>query len=163
MRGRKPKPPELRVLHGQAKQRALAEAPRARKGLPRCPKHLTGVERETWKRLAGELHDAGVLAVIDRDALALYCVVYARWLDAEERLRKIGAVISTTNGNLIQNPYLGIANRAAEQMVRLESEFGMTPASRSRVKAEPAQPARERTRTATGDDFDPRELLGGAK
>src|SRR5947199_1944998 len=33
----------------------------------------------------------------------------------------------------IQSPYLAIANRQAEIMMRIASEFGFTPASRSRI------------------------------
>jgi len=34
-------------------------------------------------------------------------------------------------------PYLSIANRQAEIMIRVASEFGFTPASRSRISAPP--------------------------
>jgi phage terminase small subunit len=33
----------------------------------------------------------------------------------------------------IQSPYVSIANRQAEIMMRIASEFGFTPASRSRI------------------------------
>jgi phage terminase small subunit len=33
----------------------------------------------------------------------------------------------------LQSPYLAIANRQAEIMMRIASEFGFTPASRSRI------------------------------
>jgi phage terminase small subunit len=35
----------------------------------------------------------------------------------------------------MQSPYLTIANRQAEIMLRVASEFGFTPASRSRIAA----------------------------
>jgi phage terminase small subunit len=38
---------------------------------------------------------------------------------------------------LIQSPYLAIGNRQAEIMMRIASEFGFTPASRSRISAPP--------------------------
>ena len=34
---------------------------------------------------------------------------------------------------LVQSPYVSIANRQAEIMMRIASEFGFTPASRSRI------------------------------
>ncbi len=37
-----------------------------------------------------------------------------------------GLMIKTTNGNPIQNPLVGIANRAMVDMVRYAAEFGMT-------------------------------------
>jgi len=42
-------------------------------------------------------------------------------------------MIKTTNGNAIQNPLVGMANRAMADMVRYATEFGMTPSSRSRI------------------------------
>ena len=71
MKGRKPKPVELRVLHGSAYERAKAELPRPRRVLPRCPDYLTGDAEKCWHRLARELYDAGLLATIDRDAEVL--------------------------------------------------------------------------------------------
>lgn len=36
---------------------------------------------------------------------------------------------------MYQNPWLAVANRAWEQLRKVEAEFGMTPSSRSRVTA----------------------------
>ena len=36
-------------------------------------------------------------------------------------------------GHMIQNPLVGVANKAMNDMVRFAAEFGMTPAARSRV------------------------------
>jgi phage terminase small subunit len=36
-----------------------------------------------------------------------------------------------------QSPYVAVANRQAEIMMRIASEFGFTPASRSRISASP--------------------------
>ena len=42
-------------------------------------------------------------------------------------------MIKSPQGFSIQSPYLAIANRQAEIMMRIASEFGFTPASRSRI------------------------------
>lgn len=44
----------------------------------------------------------------------------------------------TGNGNLIQNPLVGISRRAAADMLRFAAEFGMTPSARSRIDTEKA-------------------------
>jgi P27 family predicted phage terminase small subunit len=87
----------------------------------------------------------GLLTRIDRAALATYCQAYGRWVTAELALAKMasrdllsaGLMIKTTNGNLIQNPLVGTANRAMLDMLRIAAEFGMTPASRARIEAGP--------------------------
>jgi phage terminase small subunit len=46
-------------------------------------------------------------------------------------------MIKSPQGFSIQSPYLAIANRQAEIMMRIASEFGFTPASRSRIATPP--------------------------
>lgn len=66
-------------------------------------------------------------------ALAAYCGAYALWADATEQIQKYGAMIKSPTGYPVQSPYISIANRQAEIMMRIASEFGFTPASRSRI------------------------------
>ena len=138
MRGRKPKPTALKELAGNpGKRKSNAQEPSLRRAIPQCPKHLSAEAKREWKRMATELYNAGLLTNIDRSALAAYCQAWARWAQAERILAKKGTVILTSFGNLIQSPYLSIANTAVEQMRKFLTEFGMTPSSRSRVKALP--------------------------
>ena len=168
MRGRKPKPIELRVLHGGAAEKALAEHPKPRRVLPRCPPFLTGEAATCWRRLSRELFAAGLLSAVDRDALAVYCTVYARWLEAERMIAEVGIVKESMTGKLARNPYLAIAQQSIAQLGKLAAEFGMTPSSRSRVKAEisaakqQAQTGRQAHKQepmAAGPD--PRKVLDG--
>jgi P27 family predicted phage terminase small subunit len=50
-----------------------------------------------------------------------------------------GLMIKTSNGNAIQNPLVGTANKAAADMMRYAAEFGMTPSARSRIAAAPPE------------------------
>jgi P27 family predicted phage terminase small subunit len=58
---------------------------------------------------------------------------YALWIEAIEAVQKYGAMIKSPNGYPTQSPYLATVNRQAEIMMRIASEFGFTPASRSRI------------------------------
>mgnify|MGYP000913998384 FL=1 len=137
MAGRKPKPTALKELAGNPGKRPLNERePKPTAKLPTAPKHLTSAARAEWRRMGKELLALGVLTSVDRAALAAYCVAYARWAEAEVQVAKLGTVVKTSNGNLIQNPYLAVANRAMEYMTKLATEFGMTPSSRSRVQVQ---------------------------
>jgi hypothetical protein len=50
-------------------------------------------------------------------------------------------MVKSPNGFPVQSPYVAIANRQAEIMMRIACEFGFTPASRSRIAApSPAEP-----------------------
>jgi P27 family predicted phage terminase small subunit len=98
-----------------------------------CPPELSPIARQEWDRLAGELTAAGRLTVFDRGPLAAYCTAYAVWVEAVDALQRYGTVMKSPNGYPVQSLYLSIVNRQVEIMIRIASEFGFTPASRSRV------------------------------
>lgn len=136
MRGRKPVPTAIKKLNGNPGKRKLNNAePQYDDKLPTCPKGLTGEARKEWRRIVKLMGPTGSLHEIDRAALAAYCDAYARWLDAKARVEKSSAVLRNgESGRFYQNPYISIANKAIEQMIKIASEFGMTPASRTRIK-----------------------------
>jgi P27 family predicted phage terminase small subunit len=61
----------------------------------------------------------------------------ALWAEATEAIHKFGTMVKSPSGYPMQSPYIAIANRQAEIMMRIASEFGFTPASRSRISAPP--------------------------
>ena len=151
-RGRKPKPTKLRVVGGNAGKRALnKKEPKPEAHLPDPPDFLSEEALEEWQRVAAEMYDLGLLSKIDRAAFAAYCQAYGRWRQAEEALGKLaakdktasGLMIKTKNGNAIQNPLVGTANRAMADAMRLAAEFGMTPSSRSRIDTDKARQAQQ--------------------
>jgi P27 family predicted phage terminase small subunit len=146
MPGPPPKPTALKRLAGNPGGKRLNDRePEPRREMPRCPAWLVGEARREWRRMAKELYGLGLLTVVDRAALAAYCQCWARWVKAEGELGadKVTLTITTDKGNVIQNPLVGIANTSMDQMRRFLIEFGMTPASRSRVQAAPVE--REQT------------------
>ena len=137
-RGPAPKPTALKRLQGNPGKRALnVSEPRPTATMPRCPTHLQGEARAEWRRVARGLHDAGLLTQIDRAALAVYCQAWGRWVKAEAQVARHGEVVKTAAGNVMQNPYLSIANRAMKQMREMARELGMTPSARSQIKVVP--------------------------
>src|SRR3984893_473053 len=98
-----------------------------------CPPELGPLARQEWDRIVGELTSLGVLSSFDRGPLAAYCNAYALWIEATEAVQKYGAMIKSPNGYPTQSPYLATVNRQAEIMMLIASEFGFTPASRSRI------------------------------
>lgn len=53
--------------------------------------------------------------------------------EATEAIQKYGTMVKSPSGYPQQSPYVSIANRQAEIMIRIAAEFGFTPASRSRI------------------------------
>ena len=139
--GRKPTPTRLKVLRGNPGHRPLNELePEPQPRLPRPPAHLSDNAKKEWRRAGQFLLQLGLVSDIDLAAFAAYCTAYGRWVDAEQGLRTYGVMLKSPNGFPVQSPYLAVANKAMEQMRSLLSEFGMTPASRSRVSASPVEP-----------------------
>jgi len=140
-RGRKPTPTRLKLLLGNPGGRPLnALEPRPAAAVPARPPHLAGEAAAEWDRITRELAALGLVTEVDRAALAAYCTCWARWVKAEETISRSGEVLKGENG-VYQNPWLAIANRCLELLHKFGAEFGLTPSSRTRVRA-PA-PARD--------------------
>lgn len=125
MRGRKPIPKS-----GTLRDTGLGS-------LPRCPPHLSAIARKEWRRLATPLHEAGLLTLADRTALAAYCQCYSRWVEAEQRLAETPVLLKTPSGYAQQSPWLSIANKQLELMGRYMSELGLSPVARTRLDFAP--------------------------
>jgi P27 family predicted phage terminase small subunit len=147
-KGPKPKPIKLRLLEGNRGRRKIpGNIPTPPAELPDPPSHLDDYALEEWHRVSDGLYVLGILCKIDRSALAAYCASYSRWRKAEEGLVEIakgpkskgGLIIRTISGNYIQNPLIGISNKAASDMVRYAAEFGMTPSARARLAIDPGR------------------------
>lgn len=145
MRGRKPTPTAVKIANGNpGKRRLNADEPKPDPAAPDPPPHLAGAALKLWWQLTPELAKLGMLARIDVVALASYCDAWALYLKARRELKKGGAVYISDKGNPIQSPWVGIVNTQSELMRKLGVEFGLTPSSRSRVKApSPTSPADE--------------------
>jgi len=138
MRGRRPKPSRLKLLTGNPGKRPLnADEPRPEVAIPECPAELGPVAHREWDRMAPQLASLRILTQLDRAALAAYCGAYAMWAEATEAIQKFGTMVKSPTGYPVQSPYVSIANRQTEIMMRIASEFGFTPASRSRISAPP--------------------------
>jgi len=150
MKGRKPKPAGMKLIEGNpGKKRIRREPAPPESGVPSPPPQLDAYGVEEWCRVADGLHAMGVLTGIDQQTLAAYCGAYSRWRHAEEELNKIKAekselnamILQTVSGNYIQQPLIGIANKAAHDMMRYAAEFGLTPSARARLAIEPSHKA----------------------
>lgn len=91
-----------------------------------------------WEMLAPQLEELGLLTQVDGGALESACVNYARAVDADAIVKKKGLVIKTPFGPKT-NPAISISLKSWNAFRMFATEFGLTPASRSRLNA-PAKP-----------------------
>lgn len=154
MRGRKPAPTDLKVLSGTRPDRVGGAQPARNAGRPVPPGYLTDDAKAQWERLCDALDEKGVLEWSHGFGLEIYCSAYDRLRLARESLQREGIHLVTTRRGkdddqddtvvIKANPSAGIAAAAEAQMHRVLNDFGLTPASASRVHAQPAAPAEDK-------------------
>lgn len=146
MKGPPPQPTNLRVMRGNPARRPLPEGePEPPEGSVECPETVQGRARVFWKQHEPYLLAMRLLTVADIAMLAILCETEAEYWDARDDVRKRGIEIERKrygkNGQEFwiseANPSVKIASDAGKRLHRLKLEFGMSPSSRTRVKAAP--------------------------
>jgi P27 family predicted phage terminase small subunit len=146
--GRPPKPTHLKIVAGNPGHRPLNdEEPKPVVRIPKRPPELTDEAAKEWKRIAKELHELGLLTNIDRAALSAYCQAWGRWIESQKSLVQFGTIVKSPTGYPMQSPFLAINNEAFRQFTAMLTEFGMTPAARSRIRV-----SRAGKESGAGDD-----------
>jgi P27 family predicted phage terminase small subunit len=143
VRGRTPKPTKLKVLQGNPGKRALNKRepePNAAENL-KCPSWINKYGCREWNRIIPELKRLGLLTKIDVGALEMSCDAYGKWVELSIWLKKNSNTFTLTdnNGNIRciqQVPQVSMAKQACDSYRKFCTEFGLTPASRSRIQLE---------------------------
>lgn len=156
MKGRKPKPTNLKLVTGNPGKRPInKDEPRPDPAIPSPPDFLSKDALIEWGRVTNKLYALGLLTDIDMAVMAAYCQAYGQWAEAQRKLQEqpsVGmsggskktitkkngdVVVEEKRGQFMTNPWIWISNKAWEQMVKAAAEFGMSPSSRSRVTSIP--------------------------
>jgi P27 family predicted phage terminase small subunit len=143
------KPTALKLVTGNPGKRALPKhEPQFRRGVGQPPETLDSVALQCWKRLSILLDRTGVLTAPDELALERMCAAYSDLQACEDLIKRDGRTYTTTgkDGNTLikQNPAVAQLRAADTLFKSYLTEFGLTPAARSRVHAIPDD--------AAGDD-----------
>lgn len=147
MRGRLPKPTQLKIVQGTARPDRMNEdepVPPAGDIVP--PAWLKKRARRLWAEMSPILMQMGVLTTADVQAFAVLCETQAEFIEARADVAKRGTEIERTRYGkdgmpfveTRDNPSVRIASDAGKRVKAMMVEFGMSPSSRSRVKATPA-------------------------
>ena len=147
-RGPPPTPTPILKLRGSRRATRKREAAEVRgpAGTPDPPDWLDDDARNGWDELVPLLEGMGVLTRIDGNALARYCRLWVRWRKMEAFIQEKGEMYPLRNDDgqvkcFVQWPQVAISNKLAQQLTRLEQEFGMTPSARARIQVAPKQEA----------------------
>lgn len=153
MRGRKPKSTALQLAEGDPRkvgvrklQQRLESEPKVARGLPKCPAHLKGLARKQWTLWARELVAMKLDNRPDGPMLEAACLNYAAAIELHETLQKQGRFFVKRSVDPETGKYVAIGIKSHPAVAQLNaawglvkafcSEFGFSPASRSRLTIE---------------------------
>lgn len=138
-RGPPPDPTVIKIKKGNPGKRPLnTKEPQPTIEAPECPDFLDETAKVEWKRIVPILIEHEVLSRMDLAALAAYCQSYSRWQAAEADL-KDGSHYKS-KGREYPKAALKISLDERRMMHKFLTEFGLTPASRTRVQIENEKP-----------------------
>jgi P27 family predicted phage terminase small subunit len=106
--------------------------PQPRNPLISAPDWFNAEQNAVWDYVMREC-PPGLLTSLDISTLTMYCVTSAAYKAAVIECHEKGMNIVTEKGNLVQAPWVGQANRAAAALLKVSSELGFTPVSRTKV------------------------------
>lgn len=134
-RGPAPKPTNLRVLHGDRKDRINVDEPKAPEGYPECPDTVSDAVREVWDYTVAQLAAMNVASPADRDSLLCYCEAVVVHRQASAILARSNVLIKRKDSDtLMRNPALVVQRDAAQMISRFAAQFGLSPSARSEIR-----------------------------
>lgn len=135
MRGRTPKPVEQKIREGNPGRRKLpAPLELAGPGLEK-PSDLPAAAALLWDEIVPILDAANILNGIDRAALTVLCVQWARVEAARKVIAQEGMFALGSTGQIIEHPAVGTERSGTQLFIRVAEQFGITPVARARIAA----------------------------
>lgn len=134
--GPAPTPTHLRVVRGVRTDRINKNEPKPKTTKPKCPTWLSDEAKVIWRRTAKQLDQMGLLFEADQDVIVAYVNAVVNYQRATELVDRSGVLIKGRRDGVVTNPAVRVQRDAAQQIRMLAGELGLTPASRTRLKAE---------------------------
>lgn len=163
MRGRKPKPTAQKRLEGNPGKRRLPTdepAPPASPERFTDPPELVDPPRacewppyalREWRRLAVTCPQW--ITDVDRGILLACCILYARYLRAEQAIWEHGPLRAGKHGDALRSTDVLIADRTFLLYCRACTELGLTPSARSRIHLDGGGDGEPLPAGTAGDDY----------
>lgn len=129
-RGPAPLPDNVRSLRGTLPAKPTRRV-KAVSAIPAAPAWLPAEAKAEWKRVTPELHRLGILAKLDRAALALYCDSWDKFVRAAKVLEDAELIERDSHGPK-KHPGWTIYSSAASTCANLAKELLLTPSARLR-------------------------------
>lgn len=127
---------------GKRKKAPAAAAAAPIGGTDACPDWLSEAAKKEWRRALPLLKEP--LEARDAAAFACYCQSLADVERATAEIDKHGLTYKHPNGTTVPHPAVKMQAAAMARVKQFGSEFGLTPASRSRVPDPQQEPEKDR-------------------
>jgi P27 family predicted phage terminase small subunit len=136
--GPRPVPTAMARAAGKRSDRlnSAEPTPAPGEGPPEPPPSLSPEARAIWEEQAPDLYAAGVLTHWDRYTFAAYCDLVVQ-VDRARQGLEAGLLVRARGNTLVTNPLWRIHRDASMLLRAYAMEFGLTPASRSQIRALP--------------------------
>lgn len=135
--GRKPIPTALKVAKGTAQKcRINTNEMKVLKidTIPVPPDILNELGKDIWNKVCKELHRNGLLSNVDLEFIIAYCQQITVYLECVEKVKVQGFVLKIKSSDYpINNPHIGIGNKALKSALEIGTSFGLTPSARSKI------------------------------
>jgi P27 family predicted phage terminase small subunit len=146
-----PNPPKPRLIHirngnpGRRPQNANLNLEPKFSELQRTPKPPIQFAKfkyakKEWQRVAKELYNQGLLKIVDTEALSGYCWAYENYVQCTKQVKRYGPWLKNNRGEITENPAAKASINWLKLMKSFLTEYGMTPASRTRIAVENINP-----------------------
>ena len=140
--GRHPIPTAIKIARGNPGQRAInLDEPQPPPADCTPPDTLSDVGVEKWLELAHLLTKMGVFTLADRSAIERYCLLHEQWMIVVKHVRENGMTQITQTGYSQLTAEGSLFKSLPGDLLKLEQQFGMTPAARSSLKVTDAAAA----------------------
>lgn len=144
VRGRKPVPTALKLVKGERPDRMNTDEPMPEEGIPKCPVKTPAVV-DVWNYTVQQLTAMRVLTMADRDLLLAYCQAVVMHREASRLLAQDGYILGhavyefdgqeiADRPKLVTHPAVKLQREAAATIKAFGTEFGLTPAARTRIR-----------------------------
>lgn len=140
--GRPNKPRALIELEGNPGRRPVSPdepQPPALIAAPPPPTFLRAKGKQIWLTVMPYLISVKTMTEGDLVAFSRYCDTFEEWFSARAKLKKNGETIEFKDANgvttkIFEAPWSKVYSRLNRELLRMEQEFGLTPAARTRVR-----------------------------
>ena len=97
------------------------------------PAWLVPEAAEEYRRVVREAGEIGMLDNLDFSVLGVYAAAFAQFCEAHRHMATDGYVITNDRGTEIPSPWVGVADKASNQIMKCSSKLGLAVMDRLKL------------------------------